>query len=396
MKSSMINKCLFPLSLCIMLVNTNALSQNTAINSIEWEKIATLPGAVGSPSIGFAGAINAVHGESMIVAGGANFPDKMPWDGGKKHYSDEIRVLQKKNGEYVWNEKLTAKLPEPTGYCGNTSTPYGVVYAGGENNQGLSYKAYLIKFNSLKTQVKVERLPDLPLALTNLALTYLDNIVYAVGGDEAKSTSSCFFSLDLAGKNSQWKNLPDLPMALANSVALVQKSTEGKKIYVVGGRTKTFSGISDLHNTLFIYNPRTQSWSSGAPISDGTNTTNFSAGTGVVIADNGLLIMGGDNGEVFHQIETYLSLIAQSKTAEEKAELTAKKNLLSTTHKGFYKGILSYNTLNNTWFKIGELPFPARVTTTATKWGDDIILSNGEVKPGVRTPDIMLGVVKSK
>jgi len=394
MKHNLINKCLFPLSLCIMLANTDAFSQKTGIKSIEWKKVATLPDADGNPSIGFAGAINAVYSGSMIVGGGANFPDKMPWDGGKKHYSDEINVLQMKNGEYIWNEKLSGKLPEPIAYCGNTSTEYGVVYAGGENEQGISNKAYLIKLSSPKSQVSIESLPDLPLALTNIALTNLDNVVYAVGGDEAKSTSSCFFSLDLKSKTREWKNLPDLPIALANSVALVQKGAEGNNIYVVGGRTKTLSGISDLHSTLFIYNPRTLSWTSGAPICDGATTTNFSAGTGVAVSDNALLIMGGDNGEVFHQIETYLSQIVQAKTPEEKAELTVKKNLLSTTHQGFYKGILIYNTFQNSWKKLGELPFPARVTTTATKWGENIILSNGEIKPGVRTPDVMLGVLK--
>ena len=394
MKHNMINKCLFPLSLCIMLVNTEAFSQKTGINSIEWKKIATLTEADGRPSIGFAGAINAVYSESLIVAGGANFPDKMPWDGGKKHYSDELEVLQKKNGEYIWNKKLSARLPEPIAYGGNTSTPYGVVYAGGENDLGISDRAYLITFNSPNSPVKIHPLPNLPLALTNTALTYLDNVIYAVGGDEAKSTSSCFFSLDLRDKKRKWKTLPDLPIALANSVAVAQKGADGSNIYVVGGRTKTLSGISDLHNTVFIFNPRTQSWASGAPIADGTQTTNFSAGTGLAVSENNLLIMGGDNGEIFHQIETYLSLIAKAQTAEEKAELTTKKNLLSTTHKGFYRGILSYNTLTNSWLKIGELPFPARVTTTATQWGKDIILSNGEISPGVRTPDIMLGVVK--
>jgi N-acetylneuraminate epimerase len=53
--------------------------------------------------------------------------------------------------------------------------------------------------------------------------------------------------------------------------------------------------------------------------------------------------------------------------------------------------VLLYNTLENTWTKIGELPFAAHVTTTAVKWGDDVVISNGEVKPGIRTPDVMLG-----
>ena len=393
MKRTMISKCLLPLSLCIMLVNTNAFSQKTGIDSIEWKKIATLPDADETPSIGFAGAINAVHSESLIVAGGANFPDKMPWEGGKKQYSDEIHILQKKNGKYLWNETVSEKLPEPIAYCGNTTTSLGVVYAGGENDEGLSEKAFLINFDSAKNKVKIKSLPDLPLALTNIALTNIENVVYAIGGDKAKVSSSCLFSLDLNSKDPQWKNLPDLPIALANSVAIAQNGSDGVNIFVIGGRAKHPSGISDLHHTLYIYNPRTQSWKSGASISDGTTISNFSAGTGAAVSENFLLITGGDNGEVFHQIETYLAQIANAGTAEEKALLTSKKNQLITNHQGFYRGMLLYNTLTNSWIKIGDLPFPARVTTTATKWGENIILSNGEVKPGVRTPDVMLGKI---
>jgi N-acetylneuraminic acid mutarotase len=103
------------------------------------------------------------------------------------------------------------------------------------------------------------------------------------------------------------------------------------------------------------------------------------------------VISGGDNGITFNKIETYLSRIAQAKTPEEKEALIAKKNDLVINHQGFDRRLLLYDTLANTWLKIGELPFPAHVTSTATKWGENIILSSGEIKPGIRTPQIMLG-----
>ncbi len=121
---------------------------------------------------------------------------------------------------------------------------------------------------------------------------------------------------------------------------------------------------------------------------------NFSAGTGVAVSNRFLAITGGDNGEVFSQIETYLAQISKAATEKEKAELTTKKNKLITDHKGFYPGILVYDTYANTWAKLGELPFLPRVTTTAALWGKHIILSNGEIKPGLRNPDIMRGKIK--
>ncbi|MDI6046111.1 kelch repeat-containing protein [Flavobacterium yafengii] len=381
------------LSLLIM-STTDALSQKKAVNHIEWKKTAQLQNADGSISLGFAGAINGITNDVLIVSGGANFQYKMPWEGGKKHYSKEIYVLQKCNNTYSWNKEVQSTLPEPIAYCGSTSTDLGVVYVGGENENGLSNKAFILKWNASKNEIDTKPLPNFPVAITNIGLTHIGNVVYAIGGDEATKSSDLFLSIDLNSNNPEWKTLPKLPIALANSVAVVQKDKDGTTIYVIGGRTKTTSGISDLHNTTFVFNIKKQIWESRANISDGKNTTNFSAGAGVAVGNHSIVIVGGDNGETFHKIETYLSQIAQTDSPQEKAKLAAEKNLLNTNHDGFYKGILVYDTRNDSWSTIGELPFLAHVTTTATLWNDEIVLSNGEIKPGIRTPDVMLGTIK--
>ena len=373
---------------------TDTLSQKKAVNHIEWKKAAQLQNADGSISLGFAGAINGITNDVLIVSGGANFQDKMPWEGGKKHYSKEIHVLQKCNNTYSWNKEVQSTLPEPIAYCGSTSTDLGVVYVGGENENGLSNKAFILKWNASKNEVEIKSLPNFPVAITNIGLTHIGNVVYAIGGDEATKSSNAFLSLDLNSKNPEWKTLPKLPIALANSVTVVQKDENGTNIYVIGGRTKTSSGISDLHNTTFVFNIKKQIWESRANISDGKNTTNFSAGAGVAVGNHSIVIVGGDNGETFHKIETYLSQIAKTDSPEEKAKLAAEKNKLNTNHEGFYKGILVYDTRTDSWSTIGELPFLAHVTTTATLWNDEIVLSNGEVKPGIRTPHVMLGTIK--
>lgn len=389
------SKSIFSITLISFIMSTTvAFSQKTNISQVEWKRATQLLNADGTLSLGFAGPINGISNGALLVTGGANFQDKMPWEGGKKHYSKEIHVLQKTGDQYAWNKNVLTTLPEPIAYSGNTATNLGVVYVGGENENGLSNKAYILNWNANKNEVEIKSLPNYPIAVTNIALTHIDNVVYAIGGDEAKQSSDLVFSIDLNKANPEWKALPKLPIPLANSVAVVQNDKNGKNIYIVGGRTKTPSGISDLHNTTFAFNLKKQIWENRANISDGENTTNFSAGAGVAIGNESILIVGGDNGKTFHKIETYLSQIAKSDSDEEKARLIAEKNKLNTTHTGFFNAILLYNTHTDKWSKIGELPFLAQVTTTATIWDDKIVLSNGEIKPGVRTPDVMLGTVK--
>ena len=176
-------------------------------------------------------------------------------------------------------------------------------------------------------------------------------------------------------------------------MAIAQNGKDGKEIFVIGGRTKTPSGISDLHKTVFAFELQSQTWKKCADISNGETTTNLSAASGVALDEDKILIAGGDNGKIFHEIETYIAQIAQLTIPEEKEKLTKEKNNLSVHHKGFDKSILLYNTNSNIWVKIGELPFPAQVTTNAVKWGNDIVISNGEIKPGIRTPNVIIGEI---
>jgi len=375
------------------MLHTSDSKAQKPVLTISWKKIAVIPSSDSNASLGFAGAINGVNDNVFIVAGGSNFPNGKPWEGGKKAYSDKIFILEKKGDEFIWNKKVTSTLPEPIAYCGSTSTPLGIVYVGGENKKGNSNKCFLLKWNGQKNHIDIKSLPELPLSLTNVAVANIGNVVYAVGGDEAKRSSNSFFSLDLNDKNAVWKMLPNFPIALANTTAIAQNGKSGKEIFIIGGRTKTSSGISDLHNTTFSFDTQKQQWKKCADISDGNHTTNLSAASGVAFGENEILITGGDNGKTFHKIETLISKIALAKTPEEKAKLTQEKNNLSIHHKGFDKSLLLYNTEKNAWTKIGELPFLTHVTTTDVKWGNEIVISNGEIKPGVRTPNVMIGKV---
>jgi len=381
-----------PFVLICMSLPPVALAQKEDTIDINWKLAAELPPSRGqSKSLGFAGAINGVSNDALIIAGGANFPNGLPWEGGKKYYSNQIFVLGKNGSEFFWNQKIKDTLPEPIAYCGITSTPKGVVYVGGENQNGILNKCFLLNWNSEKNCIDIRPLPNLPVALTNVSVTNIGNVVYVAGGDEAKNSSGSFLCLNLEDSNPEWKTLPPLPIALANATAIAQDGEDGKQIFIIGGRTKTSSGISELHHTVFAFDIQKEKWEQRADITDGKNTTNLSAACGVASGSNEILIAGFDNGEIFHQIETYISRIASAKTDEEKVKLTKEKNSLSIHHKGFDKRILLYHTISNTWTKIGELPFPAHVTTTAVMWGNDIVISNGEIKPGIRTPNVMIG-----
>ena len=85
-----------------------------------------------------AGAFTGVHNDALIVAGGANFPEGLPWEINStgvvppKIYHDDIFVLQQIEGDWKWTVSQT-KHPGSWAYGASVSHPkFGLICIGGE------------------------------------------------------------------------------------------------------------------------------------------------------------------------------------------------------------------------------------------------------------------------
>ena len=349
-------------------------AQDQKANEIVWTELTNLPPASdGQKQLGVAGAFTGVHNGVLIVGGGANFPNGMPWEGGKKVYRDEIYVLQKKQDVYEWIAANTAHLPVKTAYGASATVADGIVCLGGEQENGVSNKAFLMQWNAVKKEIISKPLPDMPVALANAGATSIGNVIYVAGGENNGKPSSQFFALNLSDAAPKWEILPALPVAMSHSVVVTQHNGKQPQVYVLGGRSATASGISDLQSSNFTYDPAKKTWRKLADISDGKQVITWSAGTGVASGASYILLIGGDKGNVFHQIETFNAQIAKAETEALKQKLQAEKVALLTSHEGFSKDIYLYNTITNAWTTLDALPGSAQVTTTAVKWDNDIL-----------------------
>jgi N-acetylneuraminic acid mutarotase len=176
---------------------------------------------------------------------------------------------------------------------------------------------------------------------------------------------------------------------MSHSVAVAQSNGHKHCLYVIGGRSSSPTGISELHSSAFCYNPSTNRWTVIQSIGDGVKTNYLSASAGVALGSHQILMVGGDRGEIFHRIETYNRNIAEATNEDRRKQLQAEKLGVLTHHPGFSRQILMYDTLTDQWKKAGELPMESHVTTNALVWDGDIFITGGEVRPGIRTPDIL-------
>lgn len=386
--------CLF-FCLNFMLLSPFCAGQQT-VNEIVWSDAAELPSLGAQKHPGVAGAFAGVHNGVFLLAGGANFPKGMPWEGGKKVYHSQIYVLRKNGESAQWIPSKTSDLPTKIAYGASVSLPEGMVCIGGETVQGASKSVFLMQWNAAQNDIIFKKLPDLPIPLSNAGAAHIGTIIYAAGGESNGQPSNKLFSIDLAAAKPSWRSLPDLPTALSHAVVLAQSNGKNPCIYVVGGRTSSAAGISQLHSSVFCFDPHNNIWKKRSDIGDGKTTTTLSAGTGVANGSSYLVLFGGDKGNIFHQIEMLNVRIAKAENETEKQKLLNEKLPLLTGHKGFSKDIYLYNTVTDVWTRTGELPGPGQVTTTAVKWGDDIIIPSGEIRPGIRTPLITFGRIQNQ
>lgn len=188
-------------SLCTLLGLLAIVGPAAAAEALQWSTLPALP-----DKHGFAAPFAGVSGDALIVAGGANFPDGYPWDGGKKVFHDRIFVLNAPDGS--WQVSAT-RLPAPVGYGVSVTLPArnSVLCIGGNDATG----AHADVFEIVQTggQVSLRReLPPLPSPATMACGALLGNVVYVAGGENGGTAQRRFLRLDVSAKAPAWEELP--------------------------------------------------------------------------------------------------------------------------------------------------------------------------------------------
>ncbi|MBM3983618.1 MAG: galactose oxidase [Planctomycetes bacterium] len=317
----------------------------------EWERLPSLP-----DKEGFAGPFAGVSNGALVVAGGANFPDKKPWEGGKKVWTDAVFVLEKPDGKW----QTAGKLPRPLGYGVSVTHGNGVVCVGGSDADRHYADAFRLDWKDGK--LVTTKLPPLPKPLANGCGALVGDVLYIAGGQEkpdSANTSKAAWRLELTAKEPKWEPLDDCPGG--GRMLAVAASFDGS-FWLVGG-VDLVAGKGDKVERRYLsdahrYTPGT-GWKRVADL-----PRPVAAAPSPAPADaSGFYLLGGDDG-------------SQVGVAPDK-------------HRGFGKTVLRYDPKTTKWIDAGEQTAP-RVTVSCVAWGKSWVIPSGEVRPGVRSPDVTI------
>lgn len=339
-----------------LLAAMSVISVRSESLHLDWKELPGIP-----DPIGFAGSFAGVSGGALIMAGGANFPEAMPWDGGKKVWHDAVFILEKPGG--AWLKDF--KLPRPLGYGVSVTTPEGVLCAGGSDARQHFKDVFLLQWNHGKIEIK--NFPPLPMPLANACGALVGNTFYVAGGiasPDATNAMNNFWSLDISQPQAQWRQLEPWP-GPARMLAVVGACDGSFYLFSGVALTGDANGkpVRRYLKDAYCFTPG-QGWKQIADLPRAA----VAAPSPAILFKKQLLIVSGDDGELIN---------FEPKSA----------------HPGFPKNVLCYDPSENNWTNLGSVPL-SRATAPVAQWNNMFVILNGEARPGYRTPEVWALEVK--
>ena len=311
------------------------------------------------PDAAYAKGVSApfcgVAGDALVVAGGANFPDKSLLEGGAKRVYADIWACEA--GEWVH----AGLLPDSTAYGATFAVDGALVLAGGNVCGVTTDKVYELTLQDGAAVLRA--LPPLPEPMEQCGWTRDGDRLYLVGGVGTTGVYACTVGEYI------WTRLADLPEPLVQPVAFAS----GGHLYVWGGFNPETLEVSDKGLVIPAEEPESP-WREAPSIPDGGT---FVGATGATLPDGRLAVVGGVNRAIFAR--------ALHNTPEDRIPYLSKE----PAEYQFRQAVYAFDPASGAWTLLGADPACALAGPgVAVRPDGGLYVAGGELKPGVRSPKL--------
>lgn len=321
-----------------------------------------LSAGVSAPFAGF------IH-DWLIVGGGCNFPNKPAAAGGEKVYHNQCYALNVRSACPQWLQ--LPELPYPVAYGCAVETPQGLVCIGGANADSCITNVFRIEEDTILQKFTIKALPPLPEAIDNGSATLMNNCIYITGGNQANKKNA-LYKLELT-KDATWQRQSSYPGPQRIQPIL---TNDGHKLYLIGGYQAPSDSVgSILSHDILCYVPSTDNWQyeSDIPAEEDGEKRCMVGGSGIHTS-NCLILTGGVNYSIF----------------KKAIDGHADKDYLvhGPSWYQFNDDILFLDLKHRKWTIHPNVPGMARAGGILLQHHDFLYMVCGEIKPGIRTPQI--------
>ena len=273
----------------------------------------------------------------------------------EKVWYDTIFALDRANGEW----SVAGKLPRPLGYGISVTHRGGVVCVGGSDPDRHYADAFRLEYTAGK--VVSTPLPPLPRPVANACGALAGDTLYVAGGQEkpdATDTLKTVYRIDLAAEQPAWREVEPWPGA--GRMLAVAAWYDGA--FWLAGGTDLVAGKDGKAERRYLkdayrYDPD-RGWKRVADLPRPA----VAAPSPAPADGSGFFILGGDDGS--------------------NVGFTPPER-----HPGFERTILRFDRETASWTEAGVVP-ASRVTAPLVRWNNLWVVPSGEVRPGVRSPEV--------
>lgn len=335
---------------------------------------------------GTSGAYGGLLGDRLIMGGGCNFPGVSNVDGGKKQYYSSFYAVR--DGKAV----RIAQMPSPRGYGASVVDESGekLFFIGGTDDHLLYPAVFEVRIED--GEPVMERIEHgLPFGWAEGGAALDGHVLYLAGGWEEKGKPlTDVVSLDLlSGAFERVATLPGGEGRIQPGVFI-----SGGKLYLFGGNNPSDgTRPSKIHDTAYALDLKTREWK-GLPeprLADGSLMPFVGTAVSKAPLSGEVYAAGGVNAEIFNAavLREYHQGNAPESEKPRYAELRREYLTHDPSWYRFSPLLMRFNLETETWEELLSDPAIATagaVLATGTK--GRLCLIGGELKPGIRTPDI--------
>ncbi|HCQ72934.1 MAG TPA: cyclically-permuted mutarotase family protein [Rikenellaceae bacterium] len=368
---------------------------------ISWGRLPDLPNPPSvseylSVPLGVSAPFMGLLGETLVVAGGCNFPDKPVADGGCKRFYDEIWALDLSGNANAW--KLVGHLPRALAYGCSVTTPSGIVCVGGNDSERSFAECFSLRWSADRSEIVAHPLQSLPCTVDNSSTAFSSGSVFVAGGNCDGQPSRMVFRGDLSpeGDSIQWNKMSDFPgPARVQPVLAAIGSGTDLQVCLAGGFQPGDNKVPpQIPSNVLVWKENEWTEVSSLPtLSDGSPRT-LTGGCAVAMADNSVLFFGGVNYDCFFAAVDRPRCIAEAEAAGDSltvAKLKEEGREYLRHDVSWYKfndDLWLYNIASGEWKCLGTNESLARAGAGAVICENNVFIVCGELKPGIRTPQV--------
>lgn len=323
-----------------------------------WDKPAALP-----VEQGLSNAITGISNGALVIAGGSNF-DRRIQEGGKKLVHDKIYVA---TNPYSMNWREVGRLPWPVSNAAVLQWGNGLLVIGGNHGEKASDRVFLVNWDPKTGTVKIDSsFARLPVPLSSPSAARSGKNIFVAGGQLTDNTpQKMFYSLEIGEEDSagsgRWQVIPAWPGAARFGAAMVaQGNGEYDCLYLIGGK-----GPPGVLKDAFVFDIKRKQWKGIASL---PRPAFFSSS--IALGPTHIILFSGSDGH----------------DADNAIEQQDNYHMV--------KDVLAYHTITNTWIKLDNVPTGV-AGATAVCWNNKLMLVGGELRPGVRTPEIQVATIQT-